>query len=264
MELIDTHCHLTFEPLVADVPALLERSQAAGVLSWITVGTHLEDSRKAVDLAGHYEHMYATVGIHPHDAKDADPAALEELKRLAQSERVVAVGETGLDYHYNYSDPADQRRVFVNHLGIARELDLPVVIHSREAFDETLAILDGHGDGLRGVVFHCFGGSAEQASQVLDRGYHISFTGVVTFKNAQATRDAASAVPLDRLMVETDCPYMSPEPVRKQRPNEPALMVHTARLLADLKGVDPDAFAEATTNTAAAFFGLTLPGQSRV
>jgi len=260
MELIDTHCHLTFEPLAGEVPAVVERSRAAGVVGWITVGTHLEDSRRAVELAGLHESMYATVGIHPHDAKDATPEVLAELKRLARSGKVVAVGETGLDYHYNLSKHPDQRRVFIAHLEMAKELDLPVVIHSREAFDETMEVLDGHGDGLRGAVFHCFGGSTEQARQVLDRGYHISFTGVVTFKNADSTRGAALSVPLDRLMVETDCPYMSPEPMRKQRPNEPALMVHTARFLAELKGVDTDEFAHVTTATALEFFRLDSKG----
>lgn len=256
MELIDTHCHLTFEPLAADVPGVVERSRAAGVTGWITVGTTLEDSRKAVELTGRYESLYAAIGIHPHEAKDADAAALAQLKDLAKQDKVVAIGETGLDYHYNFSKQPDQQRVFAAHLEIARELGLPVVIHSRNAFDETVKILDEAGTGLKGIVFHCFSGSAEQAKQLLERGYYLSFTGVVTFKNAESTRAAARVVPLDRLMVETDAPYMSPEPVRKQKPNEPALMVHTARLLADLKDVSPEDLAVATTRNAAAFFGL--------
>ncbi len=262
MDLIDTHCHLTFEPLVEDVPGVVERSRAAGVTGWITVGTDLEDSRRAIELAGLYENMYATVGIHPHEAKTGDAGALAELKRLAQQEKVVAIGETGLDFHYNFSRQPDQRCVFVAHLDIARELGLPVVVHSRNAFDETLEILDQRGRGLRGVVFHCFSGSAGQAKQLLERGYYISFTGVVTFKNAQVTREAAGIVPLSRLMVETDCPYMSPEPLRKQKPNEPALMAHTARFLAEHKEVDLSDFARATTQTAAEFFGLATGAQS--
>ena len=254
--LIDTHCHLTFEPLDADVAAVLQRSRQVGVTGWITVGTSLEDSRKAVELAGQHENMYATVGIHPHDAKDASEAALDALRELARSDRVVAIGETGLDFHYNFSKQPDQKRVFAAHLEIARQLDLPVVIHSRNAFDETLEILDERGAGLQGVVFHCFGGTAEQASLLLERGYHISFTGVVTFKNADTARQAVQAVPLDRLMIETDCPYMSPEPVRKQKPNEPALMVHTAELLARLKGVSREQFEHSSTETAQRFFGL--------
>lgn len=257
MTLIDTHCHLTFDPLAADVPGVAERSRAAGVGGWITIGTLLEDSRRAVELAGRYENMYAAVGIHPHDAQSADSRALEELKQVARQEKVVAVGETGLDFHYNFSKQPDQKRVFAAHLDIARELGLPVVIHSRNAFDETMEILDRCGGGLRGVVFHCFSGSAEQARMVLERGYFVSFTGVVTFKNAESTREAVKVVPLDRLMIETDCPYMSPEPVRSQKPNEPALMVHTARFLAQLKGVGIEELAEATTQNAIEFFHLT-------
>jgi TatD DNase family protein len=256
MHLIDTHCHLTFEPLAGDVAGVIARSRAAGVTGWITVGTSLEDSRAVVDLAGSYEGMYATVGIHPHDAKSADAAALEELKQLGRSQKVVAVGETGLDFHYNFSKQPDQRRVFTAHLEIARELNLPVVVHSRNAFDETMEILDRDGRGLKGVVFHCFSGSAEEARLILERGYYVSFTGVVTFKNAEKTRETAKVVPLDRLMVETDCPYMSPEPVRSQKPNEPALMVHTAQCLAGLKGMELEDFALATTQTATTFFGL--------
>ncbi len=256
MELIDTHCHLTFEPLAADVPGVIERSRAAGVARWITVGTHLDDSRRAIELAGQYDSMYATVGIHPHDAHSADLHVLEELKGLARREKVVAVGETGLDFHYNFSKQPDQKRVFAAHLEMAGELGLPVVIHSRNAFDETMEILDQSGKGLDGIVFHCFSGSAEQALVVLERGYFVSFTGVVTFKNAEVTRQAAKAVPLDRLMIETDCPYMSPEPVRSRKPNEPALMIHTAEFLAELKGVSLDELAAFTTRTAIEFFHL--------
>lgn len=256
MELIDTHCHLTFEPLDKDVAGVVERSIAAGVTGWITVGTSLEDSRKAIELAGRYENMYAAVGIHPHEAKAADEAALGELKRLAQSGRVVAVGETGLDFHYNFSKQPDQKRVFAAHLEMARELKLPVIIHTRNAFDETTEILNGHGGGLAGVVFHCFSGTADQAQLLLDRGYYLSFTGVVTFKNAQVTREAVKVVPLERLMIETDSPYMSPEPVRHIKPNEPALMVHTARFIAELKGISLEELARGTTQTAQRFFNL--------
>jgi len=216
----------------------------------------LEDSRKAVELAGQYENLYAAVGIHPHDAQTADSRILEELKGLAGQEKVVAVGETGLDFHYNFSKQPDQKRVFEAHLDIAREVGLPVVIHSRNAFDETMEILDRCGGGLKSVVFHCFSGSAEQARMVLERGYFVSFTGVVTFKNAEVTRQAAQVVPLDHLMVETDCPYMSPEPLRSRKPNEPALMVHTAEFLARLKGISLEELAQATTRTAHKFFGL--------
>ena len=256
MKLIDTHCHLTFEPLADDVENVLARSRDAGVTGWITVGTDIQQNHKAIELAEKFENMYAAVGFHPHDAKNATDQRLVELRALAQqSQKVVAIGETGLDFHYNYSPQEDQRRDFTEHLKIASELNLPVIIHSRQAFDETMEILEQYGR-VKKVVFHCFSGSAEQAKLVLDRGFYISFTGVVTFKNAETTRAAAKIVPLDRLMVETDCPYMSPEPCRKQKVNEPALMLHTAAFIAELKGMDLADFAQAVTATSRAFFGL--------
>ena len=256
MDLIDTHCHLTFDQLAGDVEAVVARSKAAGVTGWITVGTDTLHNRKAIELADKFENMYAAVGIHPHDAKDATAETMVELKELAQNEKVVAIGETGLDFHYNYSPHQDQKRAFAQQLKIAAELNLPVIVHCREAFDETMEILEQFGTGVKRVVFHCFSGSAQQAKIVLDYGFHISFTGVVTFKNAEKTRDAAKIVPLDRLMLETDCPYMSPAPMRKQKINEPALMIHTAKFLADLKQIPFDDFASAVTATSKVFFGL--------
>ena len=256
MELIDTHCHLTFKPLDADVETVLERSKAAGVTSWITVGTNLPDSKKAVEFASRFDNMYAAVGIHPHDAKDVAPDTLTQLRDLAQNVNVVAVGETGLDFHYNFSKQPDQLRVFAAQLQLASELNLPVIIHSRNAFNETTDVLDRFAKSVKNIVFHCFSGSPEQAKQVLDRGCCVSFTGVVTFKNADRTREAAKVVPLDRLMLETDSPYMSPEPIRKQKINEPALMAHTAKFLADLKKIPLEEFAAAVTATSKAFFNL--------
>jgi TatD DNase family protein len=256
MELIDTHCHLTFEELSEDVAAVIERSKATGVNGWITVGTDPQHNRKAIELAERFENMYAAIAIHPHDARTVTADTLKELRELAQHNKVVAVGETGLDYHYNFSSHEEQQKVFAEHLKIAAELNLPVIVHCREAFDETMEILEQRGGSVKKVVFHCFSGSAEQAKIVLGKGFYISFTGVVTFKNAEAIREAAKIVPLDRMMVETDCPYMSPEPMRKQKINEPALMVHTAKRLAELKGMGLADFAEAVTATSKAFFGL--------
>ncbi len=259
MELIDTHCHLTFKPLDADVESVLERSKAVGVTSWITVGTSLEDSQRAIEFADRFDNLYATVGVHPHDAKEVTADTLTQIKQLAQDINVVAIGETGLDFHYNFSKQPDQLRVFAAQLKLAAESNLPVVVHSRNAFDETMDVLDRYGSRLRSVVFHCFSGSPEQAKQVLERGYYISCTGVVTFKNAEQARRAAKLVPLERLMLETDCPYMSPEPMRKQKVNEPALMVHTAKFLAQLRGMALAEFAAAVTATSTAFFALPSP-----
>ncbi|MHC4575601.1 MAG: TatD family hydrolase [Planctomycetota bacterium] len=222
MELIDTHCHLTFDDLAQDIDGVIARSRVAGVTTWITVGTDMNENRKALEFANRFDNLYAAVAIHPHDAKTVTDNTMAELKKLARHEKVVAIGETGLDYHYDHSLHEDQRRVFARHLKIAAELNLPVIIHCRKAFDETLEILEQYGAGLKKVVFHCFSGSAEQAEILIPRGYHFSFTGVVTFKNAEKTRRAAALIPVDRLMLETDCPYMSPEPMRKQKVNEPA------------------------------------------
>jgi TatD DNase family protein len=256
MELIDTHCHLTFEQLADDLEAVLARSVAAGVTGWLTVGTDPKQNRKAVELTDKFKNMYAAVGIHPHEAHDVTAETLKELKELAMGEKIVALGETGLDFHYNHSTPSDQKRAFAAQLKIAKELSLPVIIHCRDAFDETMEILDQYGRGIRGVVFHCFSGSAVQAKIVLDYGFYISFTGVVTFKNADLIRKAAEIVPTHRLMLETDCPYMSPEPMRKQKINEPALMVHTAKYLADLKQMKLTDFADAVTAASKSFFDL--------
>jgi TatD DNase family protein len=258
MDLIDTHCHLTFEGLAEDVAAVIERSKAAGVTGWITVGTDPQENQKAVELAEKFDSMYAAVGIHPHDAKIVTTSTINELKKLAQHNKVVAIGETGLDYHYNFSTHEEQKRVFIEHLKIAAELNLPVIIHCREAFDETIGILEKDGGGVKKVVFHCFSGEASQAKIILDKGFYISFTGVVTFKNAEKVRQAAEVVPLDRLMVETDAPYMSPEPMRKQKINEPALMIYTAKSLAELKVMGLADFAEAVTATSREFFGLPI------
>jgi TatD DNase family protein len=203
MELIDTHCHLTFEPLAGDVEAVLQRSRAARVTEWITVGTDIEDDRKAAAIAERFENMYAAVGIHPHEAKNVTDETIVELKQLAQQLKVVAIGETGLDFYRNLSTRQDQIRAFALQIKIAKELNLPLIVHSRDAFDETIETLERFGAGLKGVVFHCFSGTAEQAKVVLGMGYHISFTGVVTFKNAVKTREAAQVVPLDKLMLET-------------------------------------------------------------
>ncbi len=259
MELIDTHCHLTFEELAGDIENVLERSKSAGVTGWITVGTDTEHNHKVVELAEKFKNLYAAIGIHPHDAKDVTGDTITELKKLARNVKVVAIGETGLDFHYNFSKQPTQMRIFNTQLQIAHELNLPVIVHCREAFDETMDILRQFlrlKGRLKGVVFHCFSGTVEQARIVLDYGFHISLTGVVTFKNAGTARQVAKMVPTDRLMFETDCPYMSPEPMRKQKINEPALMIHTAEFLAELKEMEPADFADAVTATSKAFFGL--------
>ncbi len=255
MNLIDTHAHLTFDPLAGDIDGVLQRSRAAGVTEWITVGTDPEDNQNVLELIDRHEGLYGAAGLHPHIANAVKLPHIRALQKMTDDLRIVAVGETGLDFHYNFSKQNDQKRLFVEHLNLARAANRPVIVHSRNAFEETVDILETHGQGLK-VVFHCFGGTAEQARKVLEHKWFISFTGVVTFKNAHIAREAVLAVPLDRLMLETDCPYMSPEPMRKQKTNEPALMVHTAQFLAELKQVPFDAFAESVTRTSRDFFRL--------
>ncbi len=255
MNLVDAHCHLTYEQF-ADIDAVIGRSIDVGVTGWITIGTDVEESVKAVELAGRFENMFVTVAVHPHEAKSADQQAIEELKKLTQNKKVVAIGETGLDFHYEFSTREQQKESFIRHLELAAELNLPVVIHSREAFDDTVKILESNACGINRVVFHCFSGSVEQAKVVLEKDWFISLTGVVTFKNAQMSREVAKYVPLDRLMIETDAPYLSPEPMRKQKVNEPAFLIHTARFIAELRGMELEDFAGQVTATTKQFFGL--------
>jgi TatD DNase family protein len=254
--LTDTHAHLAFEPLLSDIDGILKRSIDAGVTRWITVGTNTDENRKSVALAQRYENLYAALGIHPHYAKDVNADDLAELERLLRYEKVVAVGETGLDFHYNFSEQSAQKELFKRHIALAAKLLLPLVIHSREAFDDTVRLLEENAAGIEKIVFHCFTGTAQQAQFILDKGWYISFTGVVTFKHAEHVREAAKAVPLDRMMLETDCPYMTPAPMRKQKTNEPGLLVHTARFIAELKGVSFETLAARTTATSRDFFRL--------
>ena len=257
MELIDTHTHLTFAELENDIEAVIARSKEAKVTGWITVATDTEQIKKVLDLVSKYDNMYAALGIHPHYAKDISSADISFLKTAAQSDKVVAVGETGLDFYYTYSEAGKQKDLFRQQLTIAAELALPVVVHSRNAFDDTMQILGRFAPKLKGVVIHCFSGSAEQARVILERGYYISFTGMVTFKkNVAQTIEAAKIVPLDRMMLETDCPYISPEPVRNKRPCEPAFLVHTARKLAELKDMDFADFARQVAKTSKNFFQI--------
>ena len=256
MELIDTHAHLTFPELESQVDDVLARSREAGVVGWVTIGTDAEQVVKAVELAERFENMYAAAGIHPHYAKDVGEGDIERLREFAVTGRIVAVGETGLDFHYNFSGQDMQRDLFRQQLQIAADTNLPVVVHTRNAFDESMAILGEFEGRLKNVVIHCYGGDAEQTELVLGRGYHISFTGIVTFKKSYELREVAKMVPLDRMMVETDCPYISPTPVRNQRPCEPAMLVHTAATLADLHGLSLEEFAERVTATSKRFFGI--------
>lgn len=256
MNLIDTHAHLTFEELADQIDDVLQRSRQAGVTRWITIGTNMLDNEKVLRLVSEHGDLFGVLGYHPHDADEIMDADMVLLKKQLHHARIVAIGECGLDYHYMHSTADNQRRIFRAHLDIAADLQKPVVIHTREAFDETMEILDDYAGKLKNVVIHCFGGDAAQTARVLEAGYYISFTGTVTFTRSEALREVAKTIPLDRLMIETDCPFISPHPKRNTKPNEPALLVYTAQCLADLHGLPLETFAEKVTKTSETFFGL--------
>jgi TatD DNase family protein len=257
MGLIDTHAHLTFPELASQVEAVLERCGQAGVEHVITVGTDLDDARNAVALAERFaDRVSAAVGFHPHEADRVSDEDIATMAQLWMHPRVVAMGEMGLDYHYDLADRAKQRKVFAGQLREAANVDKPVVIHCREAVDDAIAVLVEHGFSGRRVVFHCFTGTAEEAARLAGHGWRISFTGIVTFPKSNELQDIARAYPGDQLMVETDAPYLSPVPVRGKRPNEPAHVAHTARFLADLRGEVFEELAARTTENARQFFRL--------
>ncbi len=232
--LFDTHAHILSGQFDEDRTALLERLPSLGLAGMIEVGTTVDDSEAAAALADNVDYVYAAVGVHPQEAKDAPTDYIERIEALAVRPKVLAVGEIGLDYHYEISPRGVQRRVFSEQLALAGRLGLPAAIHMRDATQDTLSILREH-KGVRGVM-HCYSGSAETAEILADMGFYISFTGSVTFKNARKTAEAAAAVPLSRIMAETDCPYLSPEPVRGRR-NDPSNVRHVLQKLAEIKGV---------------------------
>jgi TatD DNase family protein len=258
---IDTHCHLTYPGLVESLPDVLTRAAAAGVTRMVTIGTNTADHQQVLAVARAHAPVFAALGIHPHHAgetEDGYEAFLENA--LKANPKVVALGECGLDYHYDYAPRLLQRGIFVNQLEIARRLATaspqsapPVILHVREAHTDALAILRDF-PGLRFVV-HCFTGTSEECRAWLDLGAYIGITGIVTYKNAGDLQAAVKLVPADRLLLETDAPYLSPEPVRKIKTNEPAHIAHTARFLADLRGTGLDELARQTSENAVRFYG---------
>ena len=258
MQLFDTHAHLHFPDYADDLDAVLERARGAGVRGMVTIGTDRESNQAVVEMARRVPDVWATVGIHPHDAGDAGEADFAEMEKLARSEaKVVGFGEMGLDFYRNLSPPEAQREVFRRQISMARELGKPLVIHCRDAHDETLAILAEERAREIGGVMHCFSGDVQIARRCLDLGLFISLAGPVTYKNARALPEVARFVPEDRLVVETDCPYLPPTPHRGKR-NEPAYVALTAGFVAGLRGVSPDALGAAVTANASTLFGITL------
>lgn len=261
-QLVDTHAHLDMPDFSADLEEVLARAKDAGVGQVIAVGTDLASSERVVELARRRENLFAAVGVHPHEARRLDDQAFRRLADLARREKVVAIGEVGLDYYRDRSPRPLQREAFLRQLDLAGSLGLPVIIHCRQAHADLLEILRERGGEVAGVC-HCFSGSQEQARHLLDLGLHISFTGTVTFPNASEVREVAGMVPLDRLLLETDCPYLAPQPCRGRR-NEPAFLPHILRCLAELRGVDEGELASRTTANARRLFSLpTSPAADR-
>ena len=282
--LIESHAHLDYPDFARDLDDVLRRANEAGVTRIITIGTSIESSRRAVDLAEKYSNIYAVIGVHPTYAEQAEEDVMTPLREFAKSRRVVAIGETGLDYHHlpsveaakgkkvqvfaralqgeteeeieaNIQDGSYKSRqasLFQQQLDLATELGFNVVIHQRDAWDDTLEIMRPYSGRLHGV-FHCFGGALEQANEVLDLGHLVSFTGIVTFKNGASVREVAAQVPLDKFMVETDCPYLAPVPFRGKR-CEPAHTRLVAESIAIARGISLEEVTRATTATAETFF----------
>jgi len=254
VKLVDSHCHLDDHQFAADRDAAIERARAAGVERMVAIGTGggPPDLEAGLRLARQYPFIYATVGVHPHDAAKATPETFARLAALARE--AVAIGEIGLDYHYDFSPRDVQRRVFVEQLTLAARSRKPIVIHTREAWDDTLALIREHGLPFGGIM-HCFTGGPTEARQALELGFYLSFGGIVTFPKADAVRETAALTPEDRLLIETDAPYLAPVPHRGKR-NEPAFIVETVRRLAEARAVTPEHIAAVTTGNFERLFGL--------
>jgi len=283
--LIDTHAHLDFPDFANDLGDVLRRAEDADVKRVITIGTSIESSRHAIELAENYPSVYAAIGVHPSHVEEAEDDVMTPLRELAKNPRVVAIGETGLDYHRLPSEAvakeeqvqvmtalrtetdeeieaqirdgaykSKQASLFQQQLDLAVELGLNVVIHQRDAWEDTLEVIRPYTSKLRGV-FHCFGGALDQANEVLNLDHLVSFTGIVTFKNATAVRQVAAAIPLWKFMIETDCPYLAPPPFRGKR-CEPAYTRIVAQTIAEERSISLGEISEATTETAEKFFGF--------
>ncbi|MBT3256684.1 MAG: TatD family hydrolase [Deltaproteobacteria bacterium] len=255
--LVDSHCHLDMKDFDKDGEAVIGRARKEGIVHMISIGIDVKSSQSAIDLARRYAFISATVGCHPHDADECGPEDLQMLSRMTAEPEVVAWGEIGLDYYRNYSKKENQRKIFQTQLELAQTAKLPVIIHDRDAHEEVYATLEKMGKGERKGVIHCFSGDRDLAEAFIALGYYISIPGTVTYKKAIQIKEVAATIPLDRMLVETDAPFLAPVPRRGKR-NEPSLVNHTAREIAKLREIPFETVAEQTTRNAGTLFGLPL------
>jgi len=253
--LVDTHAHLQWASFDKDREKVVDRARKVNVKHIVNIGFNLEGSRKAIELAKKHQGLYATIGIHPHNASQLNEAVLDKLTKLSENPKVVAIGETGLDYYRNLSPRDAQKKAFEAQLLLAKKLELPVAIHDREAHADTLKLLSKFKDKIKGVM-HCFSGSKEMAEQYVKFGFYISFAGPVTFPNSHRLQKIAKEIDLDKILLETDSPWLAPQNMRGKR-NEPAFLPYIAEKTANLRGISVDALAEATTENAKEIFQLS-------
>ena len=250
--LVDAHAHLDDAAFDGDREELLKHIKEQGIIV-INAGSDLESSRMSLELARNYDFVYACAGVHPHEASKVSPDYIDGLRDLAKHPKVVAVGEIGLDYHYNFSPREVQKKVFEAQLSLAKEMGLPVVVHSREALGDTLEILKK--SGVKKGLMHCYSGSLDEARDFLDLGFYFSFGGVLTFKKAEDVRKVAAGLPKERVLIETDCPYLSPEPFRGKR-NDPTRLIYIVRALSYIWGISEEEVVKITKNNAKKLFGI--------
>jgi TatD DNase family protein len=255
--LIDSHAHLELEPLVQDSVGVLERAAEAGIVAVITVGTDISDAEKALEIADRFESVFVSMGVHPHNAKEVHEDTFTMMEELAKNPKVVAYGEIGLDFFRNWSPRSVQTTVFADQLEIAKKLAKPVVIHLRNAYEEGMDMLEKAAPFDTGGVIHCFSGDQKDADRALELGFYISIPGTVTYKKNDRLRTILSKLPEDRILLETDAPFLAPEPLRG-KDNEPAFMVHTARKVAEIRKVSVEEISRVTTANAIRLFRLPL------
>jgi TatD DNase family protein len=251
---IDSHAHLQWSSFKNDLNDVINKAAEEGVKRILNVGFDIDGSQKAIELANKYQDLYAAVGIHPHEAKNFNDNILDELKQLSDDKKVVAIGEAGLDYYRNLSSVEAQQKTFIAQLELSAESDLPIIVHNRDAEADILNLLSRFKGKVRGVM-HCFSGSYEMAKKCIELDFYVSFAGSITYPNSHKLRDVAKRLELDRMLLETDCPWLTPQPVRGKR-NEPAFLIFTAKEIAKLKNISTEKLAEITTANANSLFSF--------